>query len=62
MIDDYTGPTDNNVSVLVGAGRIPANISELLTIFEGENATPLDDTFAAHPNGGDDAMLILDET
>ena len=62
VTDDYAGETDNKASVLVGAGRIPANIGELLTIFEGENATPLDDTIAAHPNVGDDAMLILDET
>ncbi|MDH3629871.1 MAG: hypothetical protein OER98_02020 [Gammaproteobacteria bacterium] len=62
VTDDYTGETNNKASLLVGAGRIPANVGDLLTIFEGENLTPLDDVFAAHPNDGDDAMLILDDT
>lgn len=61
VIDDYAGETDNNGSLLLSAGRIPANIGDLLTIFEGENSPPFDNIFAAHPNGGDDAMLILDD-
>ena len=62
VTDDYAGETNTKASLLVGAGRIPANVGDLLTIFEGENAPPLDDVFAAHPNDGDDAMLILDDT
>jgi hypothetical protein len=62
VTDDYAGETNNKASLLVGAGRIPANVGDLSNIFEGENTTPLDDVFAAHPNDGDDAMLILDDT
>ena len=60
VIDDYPGPTDNNASLLVSAGRVPTNPGDLLTIFEGQNSSLLDGIFAAHPNGGDDAMLILE--
>jgi len=62
VTDDYTGETNNKASLLVGAGRIPANVGDLSNIFEGENSIPVDDIFAAHPDGGDDVMLILDDT
>jgi hypothetical protein len=62
VTDDYDGETNNKAALLVSAGRIPADISDLLDIFEGENSPPFNNTFAAHPNGGDDAMLILDDT
>ena len=59
--DDYA-LTNTNRALLLGAGTIPATPADLLTIFDGENSTFLDNIFSAHPDLGYDAMLILDES
>ncbi|MCP4983635.1 MAG: hypothetical protein GY935_24420 [Gammaproteobacteria bacterium] len=60
--DSFNGVSTGGVSLLLGAGANPTNIAELLTIFDGQNTTPLDDIFSLHPNGGNDAVLIMNET
>ena len=45
----------------MGAGTIPASVADLGNIFEGENNTLFDSIFDAHPEGGNDTILVIDE-
>ncbi|MCP4876029.1 MAG: hypothetical protein GY896_11240 [Gammaproteobacteria bacterium] len=62
VVDSFEVITNDKASLFLSAGSIPDNVGDLGSMYEGENATPLDGTFAAHPKGGDDAMLIVDDS
>ena len=61
VTEDFDGAMDDKISLLLGSSMLPATVADLATMFEGENTDPLDEEFSAHPLGGDDAMLIMDQ-
>ena len=61
VTEDFEGSMDDKISLLLGSGMLPLIVTDLATMFEGENFDPLDAEFSAHPLGGNDAMLIMDQ-
>ena len=64
----FDGTTNNNIAVVVGANDLPANVGDLVNIFDGANDVPtedagagVDDAYDASPANGNDTLLILSE-
>jgi len=66
--NNFDGQSDDNISLLIAAGSMPANSADLENIFELENNAPDEDRNAAlnaiydaNPVNGDDSILLIDE-